>query len=317
MLDIIRKKASAWVTKIIFAVIIIVFIFFFGYSRMASRVRGASGGVVASVNGHNITGPEFQLAYDNTYQMYKNIFKTPDGALPEGVEKSITSSALNQLIQQAVVKNFGKKLGMTPTDEEIAKIIQKSPVATDETGKFDEFMYKKRFLPYFSQKYGIDYEYLVAGDVLLSNVKNVFGSAAKAPFARENYNQDNTKWTFSITEFDNEQDAKNGKNGKEKKVGPVSIAERSQVFPSTADISVWQKVFTFDSNNPSLKEPVNAEGKWYKVKIAKIDLSSNDQWNKDRESFVKNSEINNERNMFQLWVSTLLKKAKIKTFIKE
>lgn len=316
MLDIMRKKAAAWVTKLIFAVIIIVFIFFFGYSRMASRYKDG-GSIVATVNGQNISKAQFQIAYENTLQMYKNIFKTGDGQLPEGVEKSVVTATVNQLVQQQVIENYGDKIGLEPTELELAEAIKSSSVARDENGQFDEFMYKKRFLPYFAQKYGMDYEYLVKGDLLLQNVQDVFRSAGKAPFAREEYNKNNTKWTFEVSEFDNEAAAKGNANGKAKKVGPINIAERSQLFPATSSEEAWHKVFTLNTGSAALNDPIKAGDKWYRVKIAKIDLPTEASWQKDAESFIATQSTAAERDLFQTWVSNLLKKAKVKTHIQQ
>ncbi|PIR17579.1 MAG: hypothetical protein COV46_03680 [Deltaproteobacteria bacterium CG11_big_fil_rev_8_21_14_0_20_49_13] len=319
MLDIIRKKSADWGVKVIFGIIIIVFVFFFGYSRMSQRDKGARGGtVVARVNGEIITRPKFQLAYDNTYKMYQNIFKGKEGEpLPEGIQKSVTATTINQLIQQSIVDQLGNKIGVGPTDMELAEAIKNSPAAKDENGQFDPYMYKRRFLPYFSQKYNMDYENLLKEEIIIQNVQSVFKTEEKAPFAKPLFDMSNTKWTFDVTEFDNEDLAKAGKQGKTKKVGPVSISERSQIIPSDIDVEVWDKIFTLRTEKGAPAAPVQAGEKWYVVRPLKIDLPQEAQWQKDGETFQKTVATQNGQEFFQLWISSLMKDAKIHRYIEE
>ncbi len=102
MLDIIRKRASSWETKAIFGIIIIVFIFFFGY-RSFSRGGKTHGGqpLVAMVNGAPITQPMFQLAFDNAYQFYKQIYK---GDIPKEMMNQTKNSILSQAAQSMLAQ---------------------------------------------------------------------------------------------------------------------------------------------------------------------------------------------------------------------
>ena len=65
MLTYMRKNAGSWIVKVIFAVIIIVFIFFYGYgSKPGSEER-----VLATVGTTKITTENYRKAYANTIQM--------------------------------------------------------------------------------------------------------------------------------------------------------------------------------------------------------------------------------------------------------
>lgn len=322
MLDIIRKKASDWGVKVIFGIIIVVFVFFFGYNRMTQRSKagGKMSGVVAKVDGESITGPEFQLAYENTYKMYQNIFKGKEGEpMPAGIEKSVKSTALNQLIQQTVIKNLGKELDLDPSKVELVDAIKSSPAAKGEDGQFDPYLYKQRFLPYFAQKYGIDYETLVAGDLTAQNVQRVFDSSTTVPLdiARNIYNTEKTKFSFEVAEFDNDAAAKSGTGGKAKNVGPIGIAERNQLFASPTDTEIFEKVFSLTSTNPSLADPIKVGEKWYRIKLTKVDLPSESQWEKDKGEYLKSLKNSAGQEFFQTWLASLMKKAKVKTYIEE
>ena len=58
LLSLMRKHAKSWIIKILIAMIIMVFIFFFGYSYISNE-----GEKVAEVNGEAISYVEYQNAY--------------------------------------------------------------------------------------------------------------------------------------------------------------------------------------------------------------------------------------------------------------
>jgi hypothetical protein len=240
--------------------------------------------------------------------MYKNIFKTTEGQeLPEGVEKSIRSSAINKLLQEGIVKELGQRLHVEPSREELAEAIKNSPVARDENGQFDPFLYKQRFLPYFFQKYNLEYESLISGDIVLQKINNLFSSAGKEPLAKGLYNLEKTKWTFEVKE----------KGGKAKKVGPISISGREQIFEGQPELADYQKIFNLKGPKDSLKEPIKVGEKEYSVKLVKFEEPTNDNWLKDKDSYIKSLNNRQGQEFFQTWVSALLKDAKTKIFISE
>jgi hypothetical protein len=311
MLDIIRKKASAWGVKIIFGIIIVVFVFFFGYNRMSQKSGGGKG-AVARVNGTTINRPEYNLAYESAYKMYQNIFKGSENGLPEGVEKSVRATAVNQLIEQAVVKSLGKQLNLTPTDNELIDAIRNSPVAKDESGKFDPYLYKQRFLPYFAQKYNLDYEALVSDDIIVEKVGNLFKLAGNAESPKSFYEIEKTKWTFDVTAFDSEETAKSGKGGSTNKYGPLTIRERDQLFSSgDADITVWKSVFS------GSKEPLHLGDKWYVVKTTKVEKPKEEEWQKEKDDYKKMLSSRTERETYAAWIGSSVKKAKVTKYIEE
>lgn len=319
MLDILRKKAQTWFTKVVFGIIILVFVFFFGYNRISKKYGSAGKNVVATVNGHVITRPEFKMAYENVYKMYQNAIKIEgkeDNELPPELEKSVRKTALNQLVSQVVENNIGRKLGLAPTDEELVDVIRRSSVAKTENGEFDFYLYKTRFLPYFSQKYGIDYEYVVANDLLEMKVRSLFDLFAKASEkeVRDAYNLENTKWTFDVLESDS---AKGLAKAKAKKVGPVSIGERNNILPGEPLMDVWLKVFGLTKDHPALAEPVQSNGKFYKVKVVKFEAPSEEKWGKEKGAYMKNFEDGSGRMIYQAWLDGMLKKASIKTYLEE
>lgn len=303
MLDIIRKKASDWGVKVIFGIIIVVFVFFFGYNRISQRYKGGGGGVVARVDGTAILWPEFQFVYDNTYKMYQNIFKgKEDEPLPDNIIGSVRTSALNQLVQQQVIKKLGERLGLEPTPEELADAIRNSPVAKGEDGQFDPFLYKQRFLPYFAQKFNFDYEDMLKGEILAQKVQETLALSGRVPNPKGFYDIEKTKWTLEISE----------KGGTPRKVGPISLSGRSQLFPAAdEDAAVFEKIFSMKARGQSVT--VTVADKEYAIKLLAFDIPTS--WGKDREDYIKTLNAGNEREFYQDYVSSLLKKTKVKTYI--
>ena len=73
LLSLMRKHAKSWIIKVLIAMIIMVFIFFFGYSYISNE-----GEKVAEVNGEAISHVEYQNAYrdllKNLQEQYKNMW---------------------------------------------------------------------------------------------------------------------------------------------------------------------------------------------------------------------------------------------------
>ena len=184
-----------------------------------------------------------------------------------------------------------------------------------EGGKFDEYLYKYKFLPYFSQKYNIDYEYLVKGDLIAKKVQDVFAGADKVIHARDFYDMKKTMWTFEVTEYDTEDAAAAKKGGKASKKKPMNVSGRVDLFGSDAGVEVYEKVFKLTSEKSSIAEPIQVGGKWYAVKLIGLEKPSGDKWEKEREDYTKSLASRNGQDFFQAWMASLAKKEKIKTYI--
>lgn len=174
MLDIIRKKASSWVTRGIFAVVVLVFIFFFGYNQIDIPNQGPQA-VLVRVNGADIRQNEFSLAYKSNLEQYKQMFK---GEIPEGMGKMISQSALQQLVNQRLMIDAAKKMGLSVSNEELARTIEASK-QFQKDGQFDRALYRDYFLPSFQKEFGLNYEDLLRNELLAKKLDDVLRSAVK------------------------------------------------------------------------------------------------------------------------------------------
>lgn len=133
MLDFIRGSSGSFVTKIIFGVIILVFIFW-GVGNYSSVGQHA----VATVNGEQITTVEF-------HKVINNALRNSDTANFRGDKAAFDAfklQNLNRMILQTLVKQEADKLGVLVTPQELQHVIVTIPAFLDENGKFNKERYQ-------------------------------------------------------------------------------------------------------------------------------------------------------------------------------
>ena len=117
MLDGIRNNAQSWGVKIAFGIIILVFVFWGVGSYTGPK------GLVATVNGKNITEVEFQRAYA---QMEDNIRRSAPNLTPEMMEGlQLERRVLDQLIQEKLIESEAERAGLTVSPYELRALIQR------------------------------------------------------------------------------------------------------------------------------------------------------------------------------------------------
>ena len=135
LLSLMRKHAKSWLIKFLIAIIAIVFIFYFGYS-----FKSDEGIKVASVNGELISGKEYQKAKRNRLEAlqrtYKNVWS--DNLIDVF---DVKNRALQELVDQILISQEAKRIGLDVTKEEIQQRISAYP-AFQFRGRFDLSRYQ-------------------------------------------------------------------------------------------------------------------------------------------------------------------------------
>lgn len=135
LLSLMRKHAKSWIIKVLITMIIMVFIFFFGYSYISDE-----GVKVAEVDGEIISYVEYQNAYrdllKNLQEQYKNMWSDN---LIETFD--LKNRALEGLIENKIIAKEAEKIGLDITDKEIREKIMTYP-AFQYNDVFDENRYK-------------------------------------------------------------------------------------------------------------------------------------------------------------------------------
>jgi len=131
-----RKHATSWLIKVALFAIVIVFIFWGGYSyteRKASRV--------AAVNGSYISMLEFQSTYNNLVEQMRS--RLGDQFSPELAETlNLKRQALDQLINRRLILAEAKILELDVSREELQNAIISYP-AFQTNGHFDQQRYQQ------------------------------------------------------------------------------------------------------------------------------------------------------------------------------
>ncbi|MGD2126396.1 MAG: SurA N-terminal domain-containing protein, partial [Desulfobacteraceae bacterium] len=135
VLSLMRKHAKSWLIKFMIGMIAVVFIFYFGYS-----FRAGKGTKVAYVNGEVISGVEYQKAYRNLLEGLQRQYKSVwSDNLIEVFD--IKNRALENLINQKIIAQEARKIGLDVTEREIQQKIMAYP-AFQFRGQFDESRYR-------------------------------------------------------------------------------------------------------------------------------------------------------------------------------
>lgn len=344
MLTIFRKHTQSWIIKLIFSSIILVFIFFFGYSRM--QKGGGGTGIAAKVNGEVIPYGRYKIAFENSREFYSKIF--PDKLSDEMIFQ-IRASALHQVINEALLQQLGNDLGLTVTVQEIYDTISENP-NFQKDGVFDPFIYKNTFLPYFERRYGLNYESMLKHGLLADKTKNFLIShinIAESQAKRE-FDKDKSNWTYEryTVPVSISKEGDNGKydiegepiavellqaleSGSNKKVNElvnkysltrnefkdIDINKKHQLLPSEQDSAIFFDLFSLSQEKPVLKEPVRADSSWYIFKLVEKKKPTEKEWEEEKVEFIKEFTNKKKQEYLMQWQETMKQKADIEEYV--
>ena len=134
-LSLMRRHAKSWLIKFLIGIIAVVFIFYFGYSFTARQ-----GVKIAYVNGELISGIEYQKAYNDLVESFRSQYKDfwNDNLIKV---LDLKNRALNNLINNELISQEARRLGLEVTESESQKAIMSHP-AFQIDGSFDIRRYK-------------------------------------------------------------------------------------------------------------------------------------------------------------------------------
>lgn len=136
MLEFIRRNAQSLFVQLIVVIIAIVFIFWGVGSNL-----GDNPNVLAVVNGQEISYRAFQQKYDQTVEQYRQQF---GNQLPADffTEIGLKEQILNQLVQEELLRQGGKQIGLKVSNETIQRTIGEMEIFRND-GVFDLAAYKQ------------------------------------------------------------------------------------------------------------------------------------------------------------------------------
>ncbi|MDA8098234.1 MAG: SurA N-terminal domain-containing protein [Nitrospiraceae bacterium] len=184
MLEQMRKHMN-WIMWGILAVIIVTFLFFGIYPSQSGQ------GVAAKVNGDIITSSEVGRVYRNMVETYRQIFKDQ---FNDSMAKTLQDQALRDLIQNRLLVQEAKRIGITVSDDEVRRAIMSVPSFAPQ-GQFSQAEYE-RYLDYINMKPSVfeetqrDYllkrkiERLVEDSVAVTDLEVASAYASRNPKAK-------------------------------------------------------------------------------------------------------------------------------------
>jgi peptidyl-prolyl cis-trans isomerase D len=140
MLDVMRSNARSTLIVVIFAAIIVTFIFSFGRGSSGFRTRTPETWA-AKVNGDVVTAGEFNQAYASRFRQMSQQ-RGGKYTIDNAKQDDLRRLTLRSLIDQELIAQQAKDLGIVVTNEELSDAIAKSP-QFQQNGSFNFDYYKR------------------------------------------------------------------------------------------------------------------------------------------------------------------------------
>ncbi len=134
MLDSFRNNSQSWYVKLIFGIIIVVFIFW------GIGLNQPSGNVIATVNGDPILPGDFERAFQAEAQALQE--SLPNTTADQLIQMGLGQKVLNDLVLTKLMEQESAKIGLTVSPYLLRQIIESDPVFAKD-GKFDAALYKE------------------------------------------------------------------------------------------------------------------------------------------------------------------------------
>lgn len=170
MLDLMRKHARNWIMKLLLGIIIVVFIFYFGTLGGKKQTE-----TIATVDGKAIAYVDLSKEYQNLINFYRQRY---GASLNDELLKQLNlwQTALDNLIQEAIVMQRARKLNLTVSDEEVRASIMALP-AFQRGGTFDEKIYQQALR--FNKLTPEDFELIQKNSLITSRFLSLIQDGAK------------------------------------------------------------------------------------------------------------------------------------------
>jgi peptidyl-prolyl cis-trans isomerase D len=162
MLDLVRKHARSWLIKVALFLIVIVFIFWGGYSYKERQQNQ-----MARVGDYYVSNNDYNQYYQQLLEMYR---RQLGDSFSEDLlrQMNFKKQALEFLIDRYVIAKAARELGLTATPQEVQrKLIQVAAFQTE--GKFDQKRYV--FILRQNRMSPEAFEQQLGHDVTLQNVE--------------------------------------------------------------------------------------------------------------------------------------------------
>ena len=220
MLDNLRANKGGIITYVFLFAIIIVFVVSFGPGSFDKGCNaGQAPSWAAKVNGEVLPGEEYQRAYANLLRAFQQQ-AGPSFSRELAEQLGLSSMAMNQLVERALVIQEARRQGLVITDEELAKTIFELP-SFQVDGHFDKEGYARAV----EGAYGTRgrFEQVLREDLLYQRLLAGLRQTVKVSDAevKEAWASEHDRVTLSFVRF------------------PLAAAEAEVKKPTAADVAVF------------------------------------------------------------------------------
>lgn len=234
MLDFLRKRKDSIFVKILFGIIILAFVIFFGSDTLRKGAPGQNASP-ASVNGVEVSGLKTSFLIDSQLEELKN---SVGGQIPESYTDMIRNNVINGLINSELVNQNTRRLGLATTQDELKKIIRSNPQFI-ENNKFNTDFYLNKFLPWYQLTRGTSYEADLREQLAATKIANEFQNIFEFSDAeiKLQHQLQNTKYGFSIIKISKEK----GVNNKDALPKEIDVKDTPASAQKDLADQVWAK----------------------------------------------------------------------------
>ena len=234
MLSFVRKHADSWMIKTILWAVIVAFIgtTFFVWGMGGSS--GSSGGVVALVDGKEIHVNEYNRAFTNLVELYRQQFR--DQFSEQMVERlDLRNSALDQLILAKILETVAEEQEIEVSDEELAYRIKSLP-AFQRDDKFNPGLYENYLS--FSRTSAREFEQDMRETIQREKVQNMIKENIQVSKQEilEQYRKENDKVRFSYVTFPKDKFEDNAEPGEDEIKAFFEKRKKNFMIPEKVDI---------------------------------------------------------------------------------
>lgn len=181
VLESMRSGTDSTAMQVVLALVLVSFIFWY------ATPNGDKTNVVVTVNGTRIMSPEYGRAVSAQLRRY-------DRSLTDTEEAQIRESVRQQLIEDEVVLQEARRLGLQVSSREIGRVLLDIPYVLDDDGVLDDQLYD-RFVTSQGFATHAEFEDTIGEDILRSKLRYLVysGVTLSEPVLREEYVRENTK----------------------------------------------------------------------------------------------------------------------------
>lgn len=204
MLNVLRNHRESLILKVIIGLVALLLISFFAFDTVRDLAFSDPGvGAVAEVGGTGISRRKADMLTESQLASLNEQFK---GEVPEQYLQIIRQSVVNRLIEEEILKQESRRLGLTTSADELKDSIQSNP-NFQKNGAFDSDFYLNKYRKFYLRTNSSSYENDLRDELAVQKVMKPFQMVLSPDEAllKKSEQLNRTKYKFSIIKVSTKQ----------------------------------------------------------------------------------------------------------------